>query len=227
MHRKYKVNTTWTPRFAYAIGLIVSDGNLSPDGRHIHFTSKDYELARIFRSALHLNNKIGRKARGGATKKKYFVVQFGDINFYEFLINIGLTPAKSKTLGEILIPKKYFWDFLRGCIDGDGNISLTHHPESRHAQLRVRLCSASMPFLNYINATIHKLSSVQGSWVSKANGAHVLCYGKRDSIILINLLYYDQALPRLTRKYALAEQFIGPRGGIGRHAALRTPCRKA
>ncbi|MCX6743614.1 MAG: hypothetical protein NT116_05255, partial [Candidatus Parcubacteria bacterium] len=99
------------------MGLITTDGNLSPDGRHLHFTSKDLELAALFKKILGLTNKIGKKSRGGDEEKKYYVVQFGDINFYRFLLSIGLMPNKSKILGSLKIPDRYFKDFLRGCID--------------------------------------------------------------------------------------------------------------
>ncbi|MCR4312422.1 MAG: hypothetical protein NUV56_04005 [Candidatus Uhrbacteria bacterium] len=68
---KAKVNIVWSPKFAYAIGLIVSDGNLSPDGRHIHFTSKDKILASHFLTALDIvGSRIGKKSRGGEKLKK-------------------------------------------------------------------------------------------------------------------------------------------------------------
>ena len=34
----------WTPQLAYAVGLLVTDGNLSPDGRHICMRSSDKNL---------------------------------------------------------------------------------------------------------------------------------------------------------------------------------------
>lgn len=43
MKPKGKVKIEWNENFAYAIGLIVTDGSLSIDGRHINFTSKDLE----------------------------------------------------------------------------------------------------------------------------------------------------------------------------------------
>ena len=76
-----------------------------------------------------------------------FVIQFGDRIFYDFLISLGITPAKSKTIASLKIPEKYFADFLRGCIDGDGDIDVHSHPESQHPQLRIRLVSASPKFL--------------------------------------------------------------------------------
>src|SRR3989338_8611479 len=36
-------NVKWSPRFAYAIGLLTTDGNLSSDQRHMSLISKDRE----------------------------------------------------------------------------------------------------------------------------------------------------------------------------------------
>ena len=117
---KGQVKIQWSPRFAYAIGLMVSDGNLSPDGRHINFTSKDLELIQLFQESLDIKIHIGKKANSSSKKKSYFVTQFSDVLFYKFLMSIGLMPNKSKSIGEIQVPPRYFFDFLRGSFDGDG-----------------------------------------------------------------------------------------------------------
>ena len=203
-----KVKIEWCTNFAYAIGLITTDGNLSTDGRHINFTSKDLELVQIFRKCLYLNNKIGKKARGGGREKKYYVVQLGDKNFYNFLLSIGLMPAKSKRLDNLLIPAQYFPDFLRGCIDGDGNINTFKHPESRHPQLRVRLYSASPLFLDWVYRTVKEKFSLKGGWIETREDLSTLAYAKTDAIQLLRLLYYSKTVFCLRRKQALAEQFL-------------------
>ena len=108
MKRLSKVKIKWTPDFAYAIGLITTDGNLSSDGRHLNLTSKDEALIVSFKKCLGIKNKVSKKGSGTSIDKKYFLVQFGDINFYDFLLSIGLTPAKSKTMSKVSIPKIYF-----------------------------------------------------------------------------------------------------------------------
>lgn len=208
MHRLSKVEIKWSAAFAYAVGLIATDGNLSPDGRHIHFTSKDELLVGSFRDCLGLNNRIGKKSRGGSKEKKYFVLQFGDINFYNFLLSIGLKPAKSKILEALLIPQEFFMDFLRGCIDGDGSIGYYRHPESRHPQLRVRLYSASPKFLNWIKFKIAHMLNIQTGWVENKEGISVLVYAKTDSIKLLGFLYRN-AGHYLNRKYLIAREFLG------------------
>jgi len=64
-----KVRLQWSPEFAYAIGLIVTDGNLSPDGRHIAFTSKDRELIDNFQRSLGTHLNVGMKSSGSSTVK--------------------------------------------------------------------------------------------------------------------------------------------------------------
>ena len=217
MHRLSKVKIEWSSNFAYAIGLLTTDGNLSKDGYHLNLTSKDEELISNFKRCLNLSNKIGRKGRDGSTEKKYFVVQFGDKNFYEFLLGIGLKQAKSKILEELNIPKECFWDFLRGCIDGDGSIGFYGHPESKHPQLRVRLFSASPKFLNWVKDTIAKNSNLKGGWIENAmkkSRVYKLVFAKEDSIKLLNLIYNNPHY-YLSRKYEVVKKFYGRVAELG------------
>ena len=205
--RLSKINITWSHNFAYIIGLIATDGNLSSNGRHISFTTKDLQLVELYKSCLNLSNTIGKKARGGQKIKKYYVVQFGDVNFYEYLLTIGITPRKSKTLGEIKVPKDFFADFIRGCIDGDGNISISDHPESKHKQLKVRLYSASPHFLLWIHKMIRELWNIEGGHIYRDPVKNVseLSYAKADGGKILKIMYYSKDVPCLKRKQVLAE----------------------
>jgi len=64
-----KVKIKWSSEFAYALGLLATDGNLSPDGRHFDFTSKDKEQLRNFMKCLGIKVKIGYKISGYTGKK--------------------------------------------------------------------------------------------------------------------------------------------------------------
>jgi len=108
-----KVRIKWSPEFAYAIGLLATDGNLSSDGRHFDFTSNDREQLTNFMRCLGIKVKVGFK-RSGYTGKKSPRIQFGDVKLYRFLVGIGFMPRKSKVIAKIDIPKEYFFDFLRG-----------------------------------------------------------------------------------------------------------------
>lgn len=210
MLRKSKIYIEWSPQFAYAIGLIVSDGNLSKDCRHMSFTSKDLSLVLTFKQCLNLSNRIGRKARGANLKnKKYYVIQWGDRNFYIFLNSIGVYATKSKTIGCVSIPDIYFKDFFRGCIDGDGTLSSFKHKESSLLQLKLRLVSASKEFLIYIQKTISRLVGIRGGWITQGKNVYELCWGKSDAVKIFDFMYDDKQSFYLKRKYALSQTWAG------------------
>ncbi len=210
-HRNNRIKLVWTSNFAYVIGVIATDGNLSSDLRHILVTSKDYEMVLNCKKCLGIENKIGRKARGGEKEKKYYVLQFGETNFFEFLLKIGITPRKSKTISELKIPFQYFPDFFRGCMDGDGSISIFNHPESKHKQLKVRLYSASLPFLTWIHNTIVLILKIKGGHIYKdpIKEVYGLSYAKSDGGKILSFMYYKRDLPCLHRKRRLALKIIG------------------
>ena len=73
MDLKLKVKIKWSPKFAYAIGLIATDGNLSIDGRHIIFTSKDLQLVKLFEDCLRREIGIKKKTRSTEKNKEVFL----------------------------------------------------------------------------------------------------------------------------------------------------------
>lgn len=209
VHRAGKVKIKWNCNFAYAIGVIATDGNLSPDLRHIHITSKDKEMILNCKKCLNLDNKIGMKARGGSKDKRYYILQFGDRNFFEFLVSIGITPRKSKTIKEVIIPNVYFKDFLRGCIDGDGSITISKHPESSFLQYKIRLCSASKEFLAWILKLTKSLYEIKGGsiHIPKKSSVYTLVFAKEDSIKLLKNIYNKNSIS-LSRKRKIAMNII-------------------
>ncbi len=217
---KCKVIIQWSPQFAYAIGLITSDGSLSKDGRHISFTSKDRDLAELFKRCLGINNVIGRKARGSEWEKKYFHVQFGDINFYRFLCSIGLMPAKSKRIGPLVIPDQYFFDFLRGCFDGDGCIYSYWDPRWHSSYMYyLDICSASFQFLVWLQQSIERLGGVKGR-IQRSTRVLELVFAKQATKAILVRMYYAPALPMLRRKFIKSKQILvidstHSRAGVG------------
>ena len=205
-----KVKIRWSPQFAYAIGLLTTDGSLSNDGRHINFTSKDEEQINNFRLCLDLKNKIGKKARGGETEKKYYVIQFGDVNFYKFLLGIGLIPNKSKTLGELKIPTPYFFDFLRGHFDGDGCFYSYWDPRWKSSfMFYITFLSASKSHTEWIRENIKKSLDIKGHITKSINSSvYQLKYAKAESLKLIPRLYYKKDIICLTRKREKVEKVL-------------------
>ncbi len=210
MKPKGKVEIKWSSEFAYAIGLLVTDGNLSPDQRHINFTSKDYELVELFKKSFGLENKITRKARGYSDEKKYFVLQFGDVRFYNYLLKIGLMPNKSKTIGVIDVPSKYFFDFLRGHLDGDGTFHSYFDPRWRSSYMFYTIfMSASKKHIDWLREKINTHAGIFGHITkSKNNSVYQLKFAKAESLKLLSKLYYNPRVACLSRKRRKIEKAL-------------------
>ncbi len=224
-----KVEIRWSPSFAYIIGLITSDGNLSKDNRHINFTSKDLYLAILFKNHLKIDNKIGKKSRSNTEEKKYYFIQIGDVNFYRFLTKIGLKPNKSKKLNTLNIPQKYFFDFLRGVFDGDGSVVSSFDKRWKNSFVfYLVFYSASPNFIDWLRKNIELLANIKGHInKSKKRSTIRLKYGKKEATILVKNMYYKKNLPFLERKYSKIKKIIDTEnkirasGGTGRLATLR------
>lgn len=187
------------------VGLIATDGCLCTDGRHIDITSKDDKFLEQIKNTASISNKVGTKYNG--QKQKCFHVQIGNKNFYEFLLSIGLTQNKSLTLGAIKVPNKYFADFLRGIIDGDGCIRRWIHPSNNKEQWSLRIFSGSEEFLNWLNTEIEQLVRVFGRIHKNATNTKVLKYGKVAAREIARRCYYKDCFG-LERKIKLAQQCI-------------------
>ena len=210
----------WSPKLAYVIGLLTTDGNLSKDGRHINFTSKDKELIETFRKCMQLNNRIGRKSSGSCAEKKYYQINFGNVVFYRWLQRIGLTPHKTGTLGVLKIPNEYFADFLRGHLDGDGDIdtykdyyNTFKNPKYIYDRIFTRFRSVSKNHIEWIRAKICEILSIKGHLCEEKRPDRILSmwilkFAKKDSIKLLSWLYYHPSVPCLIRKRERAEKFI-------------------
>lgn len=209
---------TWTSQLAYAVGLLATDGNLSGDGRHIIMRSSDIDLLEIFKNCLNLNNKIGRTQNG---KVVSYRVQFGNIQFYNWLLKIGLFPAKSYTIREINIPDKFFRDYLRGSIDGDGNIctyvdryNIYRGRGYTTQRLFIRIVSASRKHIAWQRSKIKNITGLSGALI-KNNPADEhrvpiweLKFAKKESLQLIDWIYYRPDIPCLERKRKIAQEAI-------------------
>jgi hypothetical protein len=175
---KFNARCRWSPEIAYAVGLIVSDGSLSIDGRHITFTSADLELVEVFCRCLNLTNRVTEVPRSGNSVRPGYRVQFSDVVFYGWLLKVGLMPNKSGQLGGLDIPDAVFADFLRGWFDGDGSL-LTYVDRSNtckkeeyiYQRLYIRLYSTSHKHLEWIRETLQRLLGTRGGLHTDARSA--------------------------------------------------------
>ena len=210
------VDTTWTPTLAYAVGLIATDGNLSPSGKSTNVVSSDIDQLENFKRCI---PRAGRIGRHGPTA---WHVTVSSVHFYRWLLSIGLMPAKSLILGGIEIDDSLMIDLARGLMDGDGSIeNYVHHPggnvkrypDYRYERLNVSFHSASRKHLEWLRARLQRVMSVNGAILEshekdRPNPMFELKYGKHASLALLTRMYADPSSPRLERKWKIWEAYL-------------------
>ena len=200
----------WSPEIAYAVGLIATDGNLSPSGRHVSVSSGEREVLETLLRCVDRRAKIGHVKGGFGTHG--LRVQIGDVRLYRWLQSIGLTPRKSLTLGSIDVPDDHLPHLLRGLVDGDGSIiDCTYEGTGkasgrRYRTLLVRFNTASLEHAQWVRDKIEALYGLSGGlWCE--DGMYQLTYAKRASRQLLPLLYPGPDVPCLQRKREVWRDF--------------------
>ena len=216
-------NARWSAELAYVVGLIATDGCLYRDGRHVDITSKDIQLLETVKRCLNIEDKISKKT--GSEGRSAYHLQLTWTRFHQWLMTIGLTPAKSKTIGPLKIPDEFFVDFFRGVFDGDGSFYRYWDPRWRSSLMYyLCICSASKKFLYFLRVRLRNLVGVQGALPKSKTSAYQLRYAKRETEALISWMYYDINVPCLHRKREKIVNTICGRGAIGTRVCLRCIC---
>ena len=205
---KGKVRLVWSSGFAYAIGLICSDGCLYKDGRHISLTSLDIEQLSNFNRALDMDVKISVKQ--GAGRRLCTHIQFSDVLFHQFLVSIGVTPTKSRTIGAVKIPKKYYFDFLRGSFDGDGCFYSYYDKRWKSSfMFYITFVSASKEHIEWLRNNNKLHVGVWGHISKDSKGStYQLKYAKKESMEIYKKMYYNAEVICLERKKIKIEKAL-------------------
>jgi hypothetical protein len=210
--RVRQIRLTWSRSLAYAIGLVATDGCLLRTGRHVAFVSKDLDQIHTFLRCIDRVDATVRKD-GGAYR-----IFFGDVELYDWLKAVGLTPKKSLTMRGLRVPDEFFLDAVRGLFDGDGSIAhyvhvpnLAEYPNYRYRRLCVRFYSASEEHLNWLRKQLRAALGIRGALLRQPrqpkHDLFALQYSKRASTTLLARLYEDPESPRLLRHWLIWEEF--------------------
>ena len=217
---------TWSAQLAYAVGLIATDGCLVRDGRHIAFVTQDEDLMQVWLSCLGHKDRYRRSTSSAGTP--VYRVQISDARLYRWLLTLGLTPAKSLTLGAVAVPSAYFAPFVRGLLDGEGSIYVLRHrptrsiyPDYWYERLWTFFASASLSHINWLRASFAAEYGLTG-WIETThrpprNEFYRLKYGKRDSLVLLAVLYADVNVPACNGRKTSGWDFwrgTVPKGGF-------------
>lgn len=193
---------------AYFLGFIFADGWVvyRPESRSYEFGMELQSQDKYILEAL--NNKIGgvhniihKDPETRIIKGVLANCGHGDClriyskNIVEDLISHGVVPDKTHNYRIPLVPSEYFFDFLRGYIDGDG----CYYCKGNNVNMKI-VCASSF-VLEWIQLILNEYG-INTNIYHENELKHSLNCTNQDSMkILINLLYHDNYSLCLTRKY--------------------------
>ena len=195
---------------AYVLGVVCADGCLveHANGYHcLNITSKDVSWLQQLRHTLQAEQKIGRKRRAHQ-------LQIRNQILYRSLLDLGLTPRKSKTLQLPSTPSDVFPDFVRGYFDGDGCVMVWREKRwQRGWQLRTTFACGSSVFLEGLRTRLSAEAGLGEGSLWFGARAYCLQYTIEDSLRLYDFMYRDgRSTLYLARKQERFERFKRFRG---------------
>ena len=196
---------------AYVLGFFTADGNMVINKRGAHFISieiTDSDILEKMKLVIGSNHKISIRKRKVSLKTSYRL-QIGSKEIFKDLVDLGLTPNKSKTIDLPKIPIEHLSHFVRGYFDGDGNVSFGYFKKpdrkNKSYHLSTRFTSGSRLILNSLKLILSESIGTSGS-MHVSEDTWRLIYSVNDSKKLFTFMYGDgkvHELIYLERKYRI------------------------
>lgn len=124
----HKINenffSTWSPEMAWVLGLLCTDGCLSPGknselgakNKKVTLTSIDLDVLQKVKAVIGYTGPI-RRVNANSKAHRITICRW---KIYDDLVRLGLTPRKSLTLKWPEVPHQFMRHFIRGVFEGDG-----------------------------------------------------------------------------------------------------------
>lgn len=204
----------------YLLGAFMTDGCIQKNGTNVKnsnsfkatITSKDLNWIETIRDNIAQTLPINNKA--------YNALCITNNNISNWLISKGCVPNKSLILEMPNVPDIYFFDFLRGCFDGDGSFCKYKTKKNKEI-IRGYLCSSSYNFLNELHyklallninhsffEVIKKPCKINNRIVVQKNKHYRVAFADKHLYKLLKLMYYPGHKISMPRKYTLANNII-------------------
>ena len=201
--KKHTVNETFFDKLnensAYILGLIYSDGNIAWN------TKKGYYSLTITASekdVAHLENirnlLTSTKPLLYAPKTKSYRLIVNNKNLCLRLMQLGVTPRKSLTIKFPEIPQGHLKHFMRGVIDGDGNVRYVSRKRSPYFEITI--ASGSIDFCKGLVNAVKQSIGVNANIRKVGKNVYTVQYSCSRGEKLAEYIYHNATI-FLARKY--------------------------
>lgn len=212
---KYKIDSNffkkWGNEMAYVLGYFYADGSLTDAdylrGKYISVSSIDLDTIIRIKKYLKSEHKIVTCKASTCAGHRRYLLRIGDHKLYNDLMELGLYPNKSLTVGfPDNIPHIFLSDFIRGYFDGDGCVYIWKSKGKTQPiilrKLQVIFTSGSKRFLVGLAQALFSELVLNQKIVYKGHRSFELRYSTGDSVKLFKFLYNNKNRALfLRRKY--------------------------
>jgi hypothetical protein len=215
VNRKNTVNDNffkmWTSEMAYILGYVFSDGNINwkPEKSYRALTITAAEKDKEHLEKIRLKLKSSKELLYSEGTKSYRMIVNSKIMCMD-LIKLGLTPRKSLTIKFPEIPENFLRHFIRGVIDGDGNVRYVNRKRSPYFEITVS--SGSKAFLGKLTEEILSSTGIDASVRKQKRNVFILQYCCRRGLNLAKWIYENENL-HLDRKFQQYKTALDAKGG--------------
>jgi len=200
-----------TPLKAYFLGYIYADGWISTNGTSYEFgmTLQDQDKYVLEK----LNEELGGKhiIKYEPPRKENILGRLCNCQASDTLrvyskplvmdlINQGISYNKSYSNIFPKVEEEFFFDYLRGYLDGDGSIYTDYVHHRKDAYLQIRIASLCKDNLDYLKERLSKYDIKTNVYRSHESKYDLVCYTIEDVQKLANEIYYSPDLFCLSRK---------------------------
>ncbi len=233
---RYKCNydffKKWSPKMAYVLGFLYADGDvtntaLSSRTQYVKFTNTERDIIEKIRRVLGSEHTIQIRPpqvisyrNGKFLNREVFALRIGSREMFNDLLNLGVTPNKSKTITFPLVPKEHLSHFVRGYLDGDGCIYTKYEEGKTRGRIRVIFTSGSKRYLEELKNTLSKAFDIKGGSIYTGNHAFNLVYSTQSGIKILERIYKKKGNLFLERKYNKFHKYIENRQELTKTVTL-------
>ena len=201
---------------AYYLGLIYADGWIICDEKvgtyelGLQLQSQDkYILEKLnqelggVHNIVHTPSKV-KIIKGVQTiSKEQDTLRVYSKQLVDDLIALNIVPNKTKSSLYPIIPNDYFFDFLRGYIDGDGCYYI-----NRNGNCEITITCAQYQPLEWILSVLQQMNICTSVYQEYDTKYRLYCFRKTDVKNLLNKLYYNDNGFCLIRKFNKIKPYL-------------------
>lgn len=198
----------------YLLGVFMTDGCVFKHTKYsksyrANIVSKDEDWLISIREIICPQLYIARK------KKNIFELRIYNQEIVNWLISKGCVPRKSLVIQMPQVPSQYLPDFIRGCVDGDGCISISNYKKKDRKKIYRKIISyissSSLNFIQSLNALIGIKNSFviikpgTGKKIKYKHPHYRLIFNDSYATKFLNWIYYPNHKLSLKRKNDLVQ----------------------